>query len=51
VTKKTYRKSSFLQAQALVASSSLVPLPQHDPLAHKCLNFYSLVLGCVGEYS
>jgi len=36
----------------LVASSSSVPLPQHDPLAHKCLNFHSSVSWmCRGIFS
>jgi len=32
-----------------VSSLNLVPLPQHDPPAHKSL-FYNLFFGCVGEY-
>jgi hypothetical protein len=39
----------FLQAQALVASSSSVPFPQHDPSTHKHF-FHNLVLRHVGEY-
>lgn len=39
----------FLWAQALVASSSSMPFPQHDPLAHKHF-VHNLVLGHVGEY-
>jgi len=39
-----------LWAQALVASSSLIPLPQHDLLIHKHL-FPSLIFGRAGEYS
>jgi hypothetical protein len=38
-----------LRTQVLMASSSLMPLPQHDPLTHKCL-LCSLILGRTGEY-
>jgi len=38
-----------LRTQALMASSSLMPLPQHDPLTHKCL-LCSLILGRTWEY-
>jgi hypothetical protein len=40
----------FLQAQALLASSSSIPFPQHDPPNQKRL-LCSLALGRVGEYS
>jgi hypothetical protein len=39
----------FLWAQALSASSSSIPFPQHDPLTHKRL-LYNLTLGRAGEY-
>jgi hypothetical protein len=39
----------FLRTQALVASSSLMPLTQHDPLVHKRF-FRNLVLRHFEEY-
>ncbi len=39
----------FLWAQDLMASSSLMPFPQHDPSAHKHF-LHNLVLGHVSEY-
>jgi hypothetical protein len=38
-----------LRAEALLASSSSIPFPQHDPPIHKRL-FHNLTLGCAGEY-
>ncbi len=43
------QKEFSLQAQALVASLSLMPLPQHDPLVHKHFH-HNLILGCAREY-
>ncbi len=47
--RKLMRKG-FLWFQALVANSSSIFLPRHDPPTHKCL-LYSLIIRLVGEYS
>jgi hypothetical protein len=43
-------KLVFLQAQALLASSSFIPFPQYAFLIHKRL-LHSLALGYAREYS
>jgi hypothetical protein len=48
--KKTCRKSFFLWARVLSASSSSILFPQRDLLIHKHL-FHNLTLGCAEEYS
>jgi hypothetical protein len=47
--KRFLARGVFLWAQALVASSSLMFFPQHDPSGHKRL-FYILVFGHKKEY-